>query len=520
MRIIKEVTQSNDYLKDESQLVGNADSLYFCHSTEEVEEIVHSCYKNNIPITIQGALTGICGGAVPRNGAVINLSEMNDIIGISYNKSLESYIIKVQPGLLLKDLSHFLKSKKLDGITFDSNSLRIYQEFLIKKAFMFPTDPTETLASVGGMVACEASGACSYKYGSIRQYVQGLTLVTSSQTIHIERGMYTYSDLHKVLHFEEGTLPVWKSNDHNLKDVAGLYYSHDMDLIDLIIGSEGIFGVMTELDLVVMEEPFIRAGIILFLNEDNRLADYVDFLRTDSGLEYKNSIAAIEYFDSSSLQLLNQYRCTNPTLKKLPIISKAYVGSIYLEFHVESEEQLDSVLEEISINMDQYGINVHEQWLGLEPSDFEKLKLFRHAVPECVNILIANKKQHDSRISKLGTDMSVPDFLLSSILSMYNKDIKRLGISSVIFGHIGDNHLHVNLIPDSYEQYSKGKEMISKWAIYVTKHKGSVTAEHGIGKLKKELLQIMVHEDDLINMKKIKRLLEPKCLINQGTLLD
>lgn len=520
MKVNNNIDKSSDYLKDESQLVGNADSIYFCESTQEVEEVVSNCYKNNTPLTIQGALTGICGGAVPLNGVVLNLSEMNDILGISFNKDLGTYIIKVQPGLLLKDLNHFLKSKKIDKTSFDSNSQEAYQQFLQDTSFLFPTDPTETLASIGGMVACEASGACSYKYGSIRKYIQGITIVTSLKTLHIQRGQYKYTDLKKMYHVEQEELPNWNININALKDVAGLYYEENMDLIDLIIGSEGIFGVITEVDLIVIKEPIIQAGILLFLNKSNRLTDYIELLRNNTLETFKNGIAAIEYFDHNSLQLLNKCRDINPTLKKLPVILNEYYGSIYLEFHLDSEDKLDEILEFINGSMLEYGINESEQWLGLEPSDFQKLKLFRHAVPECVNILIANKKQIDSRISKVGTDMSVPSSLLAQTLSMYNHDIEELDISSVIFGHIGDNHLHVNLIPNTYKQYIEGKEMINKWATYITDNKGSVTAEHGIGKLKKGLLQIMVAEEDLQSMKQVKQLLEPKCLINQGTLLD
>jgi D-lactate dehydrogenase (cytochrome) len=293
-----------------------------------------------------------------------------------------------------------------------------------------------------------------------------------------------------------------------------------MDLIDLIIGGEGIFGIITEIDLVLLKEPKIQAGVMLFLSKNNRLVEFVDTLRNNETVLFKNCIAAIEYFDRNSLQLLNNFKEVNPIIKKLPIISNDYYGSLYLEFHLESDNQLDDILISISDKMTYYGINEQEQWMGIESSDFEKLKLFRHAVPECVNILLANKKQIDSRINKVGTDMSVPNNLLSDTIAMYKNDINQLEISSVIFGHIGDNHLHVNLIPDTYSKYLESIEIITKWATYITSNGGSVTAEHGIGKLKKQLLKLMVKEDDIKAMKHIRKLLEPKGLINQGTLLD
>ncbi|AIO19437.1 putative FAD-linked oxidoreductase [Candidatus Izimaplasma bacterium HR1] len=520
MRVINDIKPGCDYLKDESQLIGNADKIYFCHNTNEIEEVLSNCYKNNTPITIQGALTGICGGAVPLNGVVINLSEMNNILGMNYNTELEKYIIKVQSGLLLKDLNHFLKSKKIDISNFDEESIKGYNKFIKDSSFMFPTDPTETLASIGGMVACDASGACSYKYGSIRKYIQGLTLVTPTMKLNIERGKYKYSDLEHILKLDGSSLPKWQAQNQDIKDVAGLYYDDNMDLIDLIIGGEGIFGVITEIELILIEEPKVQAGVMLFLNEENELAKFVDKLRNNESKLFNSGIAAIEYFDSNSLKLLNRFREVNQALKKLPIIQDEFYGSLYLEFHLDSSDELDELLMDILEDMNEYGINEKHQWLGIESSDFEKLKLFRHAVPECVNILIASNKQIDSRLNKLGTDMSVPNDQLLNTLLMYQKDIEELDVSSVIFGHIGDNHLHVNLLPNTYRKLVDSKKVIINWANYITSCGGSVTAEHGIGKLKKELLKLMLKEEDINSMRKIKGIIEPKGLLNQGTLLD
>ncbi len=167
-----------------------------------------------------------------------------------------------------------------------------------------------------------------------------------------------------------------------------------------------------------------------------------------------------------------------------------------------------------------FGVNETEQWLGIEPSDYDKLKLLRHAVPECVNILIANHKQINIGIHKVGTDMSVPADKLIETLKMYRKDLAEYKFNNIIFGHIGDSHLHVNIIPGNIEQYLEAKQLIKNWAKVVASYQGSVTAEHGVGKLKKELLKVMVHKTDLENMKKIKTILDPKNMFNQGTMLD
>ena len=288
-----------------------------------------------------------------------------------------------------------------------------------------------------------------------------------------------------------------------------------MDLIDLFIGSEGVLGIITEVDLILLEEPNIRSGIMLFMDTNISLVDFVEWVRKD-----KNIITAIEYFDKNSLNLLTQFRDVNPSIKRLPKIDSNYEGAIYLEFHANNEIELNELLGRLSSNLVNFGVNETEQWLGIEPSDYDKLKLLRHAVPECVNILIANHKQINIGIHKVGTDMSVPADKLIETLKMYRKDLAEYKFNNIIFGHIGDSHLHVNIIPGNIEQYLEAKQLIKNWAKVVASYQGSVTAEHGVGKLKKELLKVMVHKTDLENMKKIKTILDPKNMFNQGTMLD
>ena len=507
----------DDYLKDESLLKGNANNIFFCLNTTDVEQVLRNSYFNNVPITIQGALTGICGGAVPYNGDILNLSKMDKIIDLKIDKD-SNFILKVQPGLLLKDLNHFLNSKKFNVSNLDSLAALNYKKFVDYASLMFPSDPTETLASLGGMVACEASGACSYMYGSIRKYIKGLKVVTPLKTLDIPRGLYKYKDLEKLLGVKIQDLPSWTKPHEGIKDVAGLYYEDDMDLIDLFIGSEGIFGVITEIDLLLINKPLKQIGLMLFLNNSSKLVEFVNWLRNNEFKKY--NIAAIEYFDKSSFELLNRFRESVSAINKLPEISKDYDGGIYLEFHIDDDKQIESFFDILNQQMSTFNINQEEQWFAFENNDYEKLKSFRHAVPECVNILIANRKINDQNVHKVGTDMSTSDDLLFDTIKMYNKDISSLDIESVIFGHIGNNHLHVNLIPSTELDCEIAKIQVLKWAKNIVSNDGSVSGEHGIGKIKKDMLKIMFSKSDLDEMKKLKKILDPKSLINLGTFLD
>lgn len=514
----------SDYLMDASLFKGRAESLVFCQSSNDIKQIIDICYQNNTNMTIQGALTGICGGAVPNDGCIINISEMNKILGTTYDENSSTYGLIVEPGVLLKDIDNALVSKRMKTENWPEEYTQIYEKFKKSKAKFFPPDPTENLASIGGMVACDASGACSFRYGSTRHYINSIKVVTIvggvATELYIKRGVYTYTDIHKLFDCDM-ELPIWKSHQNSLKDVAGLYYEEDMDLIDLFIGSEGLLGVISEIELKLIDAPDIKMGIMLFLENTNNLDELMNWLRqnniSDNIIEKP---CAIEYFDKNTFSMLNEFRTLKTEISQLPIISEFYQGGLYLEFHLHDESILDNLMAQLFDKLESFGINEEEQWFAIEASDFEKLKKFRHSVPECVNILVANQKILEPAIKKVGTDMAVTDINLINLLKLYNTDIENNKLKAIIFGHIGDNHLHVNIIPDDLKSYQMAMKVVAMWIQQVIKWQGTVTAEHGVGKLKKEFLKQMMTFNDLESMKIIKNIIEPSGLISKGNLLD
>jgi D-lactate dehydrogenase (cytochrome) len=532
--------RNSDYLKDFSQLLGTADEIVICHSSDDVIQILDECSEKNIKMTIQGAMTGICGGAVPDGGCVVNMSEMNGITGMAYYDADNEFHIKVQPGLTLKELNDGILSRSMNTALWSSTDAEAYDKFCSSTKKYFPPDPTETLASIGGMVACDASGACSFKYGSTRKFVEGIKIVTlqsgcaseqcddqtrvRAKEVHIKRGQYKYEDINNIFGNTSGLLPGLNHKNSELKDVAGIYYDNEMDLIDLFIGCEGLFGVITEIELKLTEAPEIKMGLMLFLGKNHKIVELVNWLRNEivplpiSTVRLKP--VAIEYFDKNTLDTLNRFRDSKRDIGVLPEIDDIHQGGIYLEFHLDDEELLEDLMTQIFDSLSYFGINQEEQWLALEPSDFERLKKFRHAVPECVNILIADQKAIEPEINKVGTDMAVPGIYLKDVLNMYQNDITDRNLKAIIFGHIGDNHLHVNLIPEDLGTLKSSLDLVMSWADQIIAWRGTVTAEHGIGKQKKELFKRMMSQHDLDSMDLLKKIIEPRGLINQGTLLD
>jgi len=135
-----------------------------------------------------------------------------------------------------------------------------------------------------------------------------------------------------------------------------------------------------------------------------------------------------------------------------------------------------------------------------------------------VNMRIDVLRKTDSTLTKMGSDMSVPDDKLFEAVAMYRRDIAKIGVDSAIWGHIGDNHLHVNLLPKSREEAAKVREMFLGWAAEVSKMGGAVSAEHGVGKLKASFLEIMYGPEHIEEMRAVKRAFDPDWRLGENNL--
>ena len=129
-------------------------------------------------------------------------------------------------------------------------------------------------------------------------------------------------------------------------------------------------------------------------------------------------------------------------------------------------------------------------------------------------------KKLNAGITKLGTDMSVPDDKLKDVMKMYNEGMEENKLDGVIFGHIGNNHLHVNIIPKDMDEYEKGKELFLIWAEKIAAMGGAVSAEHGVGKLKVPFLKKMYTEEEINEMRKLKKIFDPSQILNRGTIFE
>ncbi|WP_136080621.1 FAD-binding oxidoreductase [Pontiella desulfatans] len=478
VRILDVGEEHADYLHDESRRVGRAERIAFPETTEEVVEVLQVASENHWPVTVQGGRTGITGGCVPEGGLILNVSHMKAI------GHLDGDRMTLQPGALLADIRSSIEGS----------------------GWFFPSDLTETTASIGGMVANNASGARSFKYGAVRNWIHALDVVLpSGEIVQVERGVHRANGRCFRLGAVGGRLQAHLRKCAWVKSAAGYYVEPDMDLVDLFIGAEGTLGVVTGITIQLLPKPEQLIGLTAFYASESEALRFVRFLR-EGGVAPPT---AIEFFDSHALGLLRRMKAENPAFAGLPELAPEFHTAIYFEFECEVP---DAVAEASASAL--------ECWFSEGEHEIVALKNFRHAIPESVNMIIAERKKTLPGLTKLGTDMSVPDERMEDVMQMYHEGLAEAGLDYVIFGHIGNNHVHVNILPRSKEEYERGRALYLDWAKQVVEWGGSVSAEHGIGKNKTDFLKLMVGQEGIRAMRELKRLFDPAGMLNPGNLFD
>ena len=410
-----------------------------------------------VAVTIAGAGTGLTGGRVPLGGWVVSLERFTRL-EIHPNYAIAG------AGVLLRDLHAAAQST----------------------GQFYPPDPTETGASIGGTIATNASGSRSFKYGATRRWIERLRVVLpDGRLLDAGRG--------DTVDFDPGLIPVPQVT----KNTAGYLLRPGMDWIDLFSGSEGTLGVVTEARLRLLPAPHaVLAGVIFFPGDDSAL-DAVDAWRSAP-------LRMIEYFDAPSLDLL---RCRYP---EIPARARA---AILVEQELQSED--DPEVDEWSARIELSGALTDDSWVAFSASDRERFRAFRHALPESVNDTVRR-----AGALKMGTDYAVPVSRNREMLAYYRARLEQeFPGRYVIFGHIGDAHLHVNLFSDPADP-RHATDLILEFARKAVELGGTVSAEHGLGRRKAHLLQLQYAPEHLEAMRAVKRRLDPQNTLGRGVLFE
>jgi D-lactate dehydrogenase (cytochrome) len=477
-------------------------------------------FEHATAVTIQGGRTGLTGGAVPLGGIILNLEKMAELLYMDYSSEDGLYSIAGQGGVLLEDLVSAVNSKSLDAIKGKGtpDQQKALEQFLSESdSFTFPIDPTEMSAWLGGLVACNASGARTLKFGAVRDWVCRIQVVLmNGDILDIERGKVLAQDGKFEIVLSDGTavevrVPSYKMPE--TKNAAGLFAKPDMDLIDLFIGSEGILGVITEVELGLNKMPEDIMTVMAFFKSEDDAVNFVYDIRAPDTPVPMNFL---EYFGPNALEMIKEKAAASGIT--VPAMGDETQAIVFFEFSYTDETMEDMVmgLEEI---LNKHNTSSESSWAGMDRSELQKMKTVRHFIPETVNATIAMRKAEYHEVHKIGTDMAVPDEALRDYLKFYRETLESQGMEYVIFGHIGNNHLHVNMLPRNNEEVHQGMDNYMTFAKRAVELGGTVAAEHGIGKLKRGFLVVMYGEAGIQEMQAVKKTLDSKWLLNRDNMI-
>lgn len=470
------------YFEDSSNLKGgHADAIAVPESVEELSAFLADADARRMPVTVSGGGTSTTGSRIPFGGMVVSLERLNRIIRVSAGDMAAT----LQTGALVDDLK-----KACD-----------------REGLFYACHPTETSATVGGTVATNASGARSFKYGPTRRYVRRLKMILAGGEIFdLARGERMLTRRDNAVKLPSGrviSVPIPTYRMPGIKSSAGYFARDGMDLIDLFIGQEGTLSVIAEIEMGLVKKPGkILSAFTFFKTEEDawRFADEARSISKNRERLPGSLIDAlsIEYFSANALELL---RAKNPN------VPRAAASAIFFEQETSPGRE-EAFAEGWLALISKHHASVDDTWVAMTEKEAEVFNSFRYAMPEVVNDMIRSNGRQ-----KLSTDIAVPADKFMEMMRFYADSLKGANIGNVIFGHIGECHVHVNLLPKTDEEASRAKELVIAFVRKGVSYGGTVSAEHGIGKIKHRYLEEMYGRAGILEMARVKKAFDPNCIL-------
>ncbi|MEJ5368731.1 MAG: FAD-binding oxidoreductase [Bryobacteraceae bacterium] len=444
-------------VEDASGYQGWADCVLAPSSIEELAAALRRASELGVAVTPSGAGTGITGGRCPEGGWLISTERLRRL-DVSRGRAL------VGAGVLLKDL----------------------QAAAARTGQFYAPDPTEWTASIGGTIATNASGARSFRYGSTRRHVLALTAVFIDGTVRTFRRGEPLDFPYEPVRQPATT-----------KNTAGYFLPEGATWVDLLCGSEGTLAVVAEAEVGLLPQPeSLLAGVVFFPEEDAALEAVARWRAIPQ-------LRMLEFLDSASLEVLREDAAA-------PVPGSARACLMV-------EQQLDGLEEDaVEAWMERIadGGAMEESWFGESAADRERFRRFRHALPEAVNARVRSRG-----FQKISSDFAVPLERNAEMMAFYRRELER-GFAGryTIYGHIGDAHVHVNILPETGDDAARGRAWMLEAAREAVRLGGTVSAEHGLGKRKRALLELMYSAEEIARMRAVKTRLDPQWRLSPGTL--
>lgn len=422
-------------------------------SADEVREILHRASAEKLSVTPAGAQTSYVGGSITDRGIVLSLRKMDAILDIDAARRT----LRVQPGALLGDVKRAAAAQGL----------------------LFAPDPTsEEECSVGGAIACNASGARSLKYGATRRHVTGLTVaLITGQIVEMRRPQIE-------------------------KNAVG--FPAVQDPIDWFVGSEGILGIIVEAELGLVPLPERVLGLGIPFASDADALKFIVAARESPLVEPR----CLEFLDERAFAIARDHTGRTPSSA-----ARAYV---YTEQEALAGE--DIPLDDWLALAEAHAALAEDIQVFESDAELREARRMRHAVPATLNERAA--KFRDAGGRKVSTDWAVPYRRLGEALAISSQIAEARGVPHpVTFGHAGNGHPHQHFLGRDRAEVTRIEQVVEEMLGRVLQMGGTVAAEHGIGKLKRRWIGLQLSPIQLGVMRALKKELDPDWLLAPGNVL-
>ena len=432
-------------------------------SAEEVSEILRFAADARTSVTPAGMQTSTTGASITDGGILLSMRGLKPVLDIDR----EARVVRVSADAILGDVK---RAAAAEGL-------------------LFAPDPTsEEESTVGGAIACNASGARTLKYGATRDHVRAVKVVLASGDVASFRRMGLE------------------------KNTAGYAFAHDP--VDWFVGSEGTLGVVVEAELALLELPQRVIGLeIAFANERDALA-FVVAAREDPAV----SPRCLEYFDELAVGIARGAEARRGAPYAGADLVPASGTMVYLEQEIpEGEGPRDLTFDAwLALAFMHHALDDDVRVFDGEQA-LATARRIRHAVPSTMNERGALHRAAGGR--KVSTDWAVPYRRLHEAITMSRDLARRAGVAqAVTYGHAGNGHPHQNYIARNAEDLDAIERVVEKTLRAVVAMGGTVSAEHGIGKLKRQWLPLQMSPLALGVMRAVKHELDPLGILSPGNI--
>jgi FAD/FMN-containing dehydrogenase len=450
-------------------LEGRPDAVIRPRSEKEIVRILAEAHRHRLPVTVAGGQTSLTGSSVALEGLLLATQGMDRLLDVRRDPETGGMVAVAEPGIFLGDLERRLEAE----------------------GWFYPPDPTSrNEACLGATVATNATGEDTLLYGPTRRWVRELRVVCADGTP-------------RVLRRSPASHPAEE------KATAGYYLAGEE--IDWLIGSEGTLAVITQVTVDLLPRPAdLLAGLAFFPSRRVAL-EFVVAARQTRGIVPR----ALELIDRRCVDLL-QGRTENiawPDRAQAAIVFKQEFSG-----EREREERLLAWSSLMQRHLETGGAaNLADRTLVFEGrADLERLRVFRHRIPSAINETLEPFRERGG--AKVATDWWVPYGLLPDFLERWDRAIADSGLTAFTFGHVGNGHPHVNFLCHDGAETARARALVLGMCREAVAAGGGVAGEHGLGKLKRDLLAVQCSPTAIQAMREVKRAWDPENILGRGNL--